>query len=104
MDLGRFDCGSCPAQRRPGYGCEGGALTQAGQPAIFAGTRYATDTCPRRHLLRNPDLGDVFTLHRAVGDEPVGLAGLDELSGQAVAALALVDAARAEKMKEAPRE
>lgn len=94
-DLGDYDCGACHANRRLSRGCEGGARSPWNE-----GTRYQNDVCPRRHLLRNPELSQVLQLHRSIGDEPIGLAGLSDLSNAAVQALAIVDDARGEKMRE----
>ena len=89
-----YDCGECPEHLRGARGCHGGS-----SPPWFAGTQYETDTCPRRHLLNNPDLVEAFSLHRACDGKP-GVEGLKQLSQQAVTALAIIDDARAEKLEE----
>lgn len=65
----------------------------------FEGTRFETDTCPQRHFLRNEELHEVFTLRRLMKKKP-GLRVLDDLTDAGVDALALIDAATAERMKE----
>lgn len=98
-DLSNFDCGNCDAGLRVLRGCEGGCVNDLGEPNINAGTRWASDTCPRRHLIRNPDLVDVLALHRITDGKP-GLQAVNELTGQALEALAIVDDARAAKAAE----
>lgn len=70
-----------------------------GKPAYFPGTRHATDTCPRRHLIDHTDIVAAFQLYRACDGKP-GLDGAEKLTQQALQALALIDDARAAKAKE----
>jgi hypothetical protein len=87
---------------RQALGCHGGCVNpETGQPAINEGTPYATDTCPRRHLLRNPDLLPVLELH-TLTEGKVGVAGLDDISEQGVRALAVISDARAVRAREEP--
>lgn len=87
-------------QRR--WGCHGGGTT-----IHFPGTPYETNRCPRRHLLDNPDLVEVYTLRRRTG-EAVGLDAGDKLSTAAMDALDTVSDAVAwrldEQMKKHERE
>jgi hypothetical protein len=57
----------------------------------FAGEAHATRTCPRRHLLRNPDLAAVFELRGDLGEAGLGLEGPEHLTVAAVEALGVVD-------------
>lgn len=70
-------------------GCHGGA------PSTFYGDRREeTDTCPRRHLRDNPDLGAVFDLWRLYGGVPSdGVETLDALTPAALDALWVMDSA-----------
>ena len=99
VDLDRFDCGACPEHRREGRGCHGGARGLGGAPAYFAGERYETDTCPRRHLIDHSDVVAAFVLYRACDGKP-GLDAADKLTGPALSALAIISDGHAAKMKE----
>lgn len=97
-DLRNFDCGACPEALRQARGCHGGCRDSEGRPAINAGTRWATDTCPRRHLLRNPDLIGALQLHADL--DSVGIGEIERLSEQAMQALTLIDDARAHRQED----
>ncbi len=56
----------------------------------FEGTEHETRTCPRRHLLRNPDLVGIFDLRRSC-DGHIGIDGARNLSAAACEGLAIVD-------------
>ncbi len=56
----------------------------------FEGTQYETNTCPRRHLLRNPDVVAVFELRRHC-DSGVGVDGAQKLTGAAIEGLSVID-------------
>ena len=58
----------------------------------FSGTEYATRTCPRRHLLRNPDVAAVFQLRNELGDAGLGVDGAGSITTTALEALDVVDA------------
>jgi hypothetical protein len=82
-DLSAYQCERCPRTRRGNLGCHGGA------PALYYSDRpEATDTCPRRHLKRNPDLGAAFDLWAYYDGIPRGsLAAMDALTEPALDAL-----------------
>lgn len=61
------------------------------------GTPYENRTCPRRHLLDNPDVGGALALWRACEGKP-GIGALRDLSTHAVDAFAVIDAGRAARM------
>lgn len=69
----------------------------------FRGTPYETDTCPRRHLLENPELVDVFRLVRTVGDRP-GIESIEVLTSRAFDALTVVDSSKAWRAEELAKE
>jgi hypothetical protein len=83
---GDYDCGTCNVDRRRRWGCHGG-----GTAVHFAGTEHETRTCPRRILLRNPDVVGVFDVRRDLGEGGVGPGGAEYLSVMAVDGLAVVD-------------
>lgn len=58
----------------------------------FSGTEHATRTCPRRHLLRNPDVAAVFQLRNELGDAGLGVDGADSITATALEALDVVAA------------
>lgn len=72
-------------QARRRWGCHGG-----GTVTHFATTPYATDTCPRRLLLQNSDVAEVYTIRRRVGEHP-GLSIGEQLTTMAMDALDVVD-------------
>lgn len=65
----------------------------------FAGSPHETRICPRRHILRNPDVSGALALYRACDGKP-GVSGLREMSTHAVAAFAVIDAGHAAKLKD----
>lgn len=86
-DLSEYNCARCPGLLRQKRGCFGGASDD-----YYADREEATDTCPRRHLKRHPDLGAAFDLYRLHGGHPSGgLAVLDQLTEQAMEALSVTD-------------
>jgi hypothetical protein len=88
-DLSAFVCERCPRNRQRNLGCHGGAAS-----TYYADRREESDTCPRRHLRRNPDLGPVFDLWRLYGGVPSdGVATLDALTPAALEALWVMDSA-----------
>ncbi len=93
-----FECSVCSDGSRAGRGCQGGSLTHEGRPAIFEGERYATDTCPRRPLLEDADLAELFDTFRDYEKRP-NLRAKDELSQKAMTAIAVISDARAWKFE-----
>ena len=79
-------------------GCHGGGSL------YFVDRPEQTDTCPRRHLRRHPDLGAAFELWRLHGGIPdAGLGVLETITGDALDALWVLDSAlgyRREKEQE----
>lgn len=71
--------------------------------AFFAGTEHETRTCPRRHLLRHPDVTGPLSLWRACEGKP-GIEALRVLSTHAVDAFAVIDAGRGAKMDDDRRQ
>lgn len=69
-------------------------MNGAGEPAIFEGERYATDTCPRRPLLDDQELNDLLEVCE-VREEKPGLRALDECSAKVMTAMRIVADARA---------
>ena len=63
----------------------------------FQGSEHETRTCPRRHLIDNPDVGGALALWRACEGKP-GIAALRDLSSHTADAFAVIDAGRAAKM------
>jgi hypothetical protein len=78
------------------WGCHGG-----GTVATFAGTPHETRTCPRRTLLRNPDVVAVFELRREIGEAGLGVDGADSVTAMAIEALDVVEDGVAFRMKAA---
>ncbi len=79
---------------RAQWGCHGGGLV-----THFAGTEHETSTCPRRHLLRNPDVVPLFALRRSC-DGQVGIEGSRKLTPAALEGLAVIDDAVAWRMED----
>lgn len=69
--------------------------------ASFAGTPHETRTCPRRTLLRNPDVVAVFELRREVGETGLGVDGAGSVTAMAIEALDVVEDGVAFRMKSA---
>jgi hypothetical protein len=70
-------------------GCHGGA-----SDVYYADRQEETDTCPRRHLRSNPDLGVVFDLYHLHGGSPrSGLGVTLDVTEAALEALSVVDEA-----------
>lgn len=80
-------------------GCHGGCVDDEGKPAINADTPYATDTCPRRHLLRNPDLTRLLDLYNQT-EGKVGFAGDSVVSPQTLDAFDIIADAVAARLRE----
>ena len=69
----------------------------------FAGTEYETKTCPRRHLIDNPDVGGALSLWRSCEGKP-GVTALRDLSSHVVDAFSIIDAGRCAKIESDARE
>lgn len=69
----------------------------------FAGTEHETRTCPRRHLIDNPDVGGALALWRACDGKP-GIAALREMSSHTADAFAVIDSGRAARIESDERE
>lgn len=66
----------------------------------FVGTEYETRTCPRRHLIRNPDVSAIFAVHNDVGDDGIGVDGAARLTPAVVEGLSVVADAIAHRRKD----
>lgn len=75
--------------RRRLLGCNGG-----GSYTYTEGLVAKDDTCPRRHVLREPWIVDVFRLSRLIGETP-GVAAMHEVSSIGFDALQVVASAQA---------
>jgi hypothetical protein len=64
---------------------------------MFIGTDYATNRCPRRHLLDNRDILGVFDVYRSC-DGVIGADALEKYSSQAYDALVTITAGKNWKM------
>ncbi len=76
---------TCTDVEKTRWGCYGG-----GRVTHFAATEHETNRCPRRHLLDNAELAELFTIRRRHGDKlsdfdvdkrftTAALEGLDEI-------------------------
>jgi hypothetical protein len=65
----------------------------------FIGTEYASDTCPRRHLLNNSDVVGTLSLWRSCEGNP-GVAALSSLSPHTIDAFEIIASGRAARTAE----
>jgi len=65
----------------------------------FEGTEHETDTCPRRLLMQNADVGHALALWRSC-DGKVGAEGRARYTAQAFEALSTIDDAMRMRAKE----
>jgi hypothetical protein len=54
---------TCTVVEKTRWGCYGN-----GRVTHFAETEHETNRCPRRHLLDNPELSELYTLRRRYGE------------------------------------
>ena len=100
-DLGEYDCNACSVSSRVVRGCHDDA------PALrwegVNGGEYQSRTCPKRLVLRQPEILDVMNAYSHT-DEGRLMSAYADAPLVLVSSLSAVDSGRAHQMREAQKQ